>query len=166
MGFGSVDVPSESAHVPLEMLTADRLALWPLLPVAVAANVYPPLQCFQCHSFVPALRIVDNSTYPEVHVQVSTSTELPVTDLEGDGHPVVGVQHFVETLARVSPQLHVVRKGKYNAGKQHQQRVEDGRHDCGVAADQWLGVMVVRSNATARSLGVEGGLCLVHRPLQ
>ena len=99
-------------------------------------------------------------TYPEVQVQVSTSTKLPVANLEGDGHPVVGVQHFVEALARVSPKLHVVRECEHNAGKQHQQRIEDGRHDCGVAADRWLGVVVVKMNATASSLGVEGGLCL------
>ena len=99
--------------------------------------------------------------YPEVDVKVSTATKLAVADLEGDGHPVVGVKHFVETLARVSPQLHVVRKSEHNAGQQHQQRVEGGRHDCDLATDQWLGVVVGRLDATVvRSLGgVEGGLC-------
>ena len=58
----------------------------------------------------------DISTHPEVHIQVSTSSEFPVTDLEGDGHPVIGVQHFVEAFARVSSQLHVVRHGEHNAG--------------------------------------------------
>ena len=113
-------------------------------------------------SYARSWELCDISTYPEVQVQVSTSTKLPVADLEGDGHPVVGVQHFVETFARMSPQLHVVRKGEHNAGQQDQQRVEDGRHDCGVAADRLLGVVVVKSNATATagSLGVEGGLCL------
>jgi hypothetical protein len=61
----------------------------------------------------------------------------------------------------VSPQLHVVRKSEHNAGQQHQQRVECGRHGCGVTTDRWLGVVVARLDATiARSLGVVGGLCL------
>jgi len=107
--------------------------------------------------FLVLLLYFDISTHPEVHIQVSTSSEFPVTDLEGDGHPVVGVQHFVEALARVSPQLHVVRKSEHNAGQQHQQRVEDGRHVCGI--DRWLGLVVVRLDATVvGSLGVEGGL--------
>lgn len=110
--------------------------------------------------FIPSLQHLEGSTYPEVHIQVSTSSKFPVADLEGDGHPVIGVQHFVEALARVSPQLHVVRKAEHNAGQQHQQRVERGRHDCGVATGRWLGVVVVRLDAVAvGSLGVVGGLC-------
>jgi hypothetical protein len=98
--------------------------------------------------FIPSLQHLEGSTYPEVHVQVSASSKFPVADLESDGHPVVGVQHFVEALARVSPQLHVVRKAEHNAGQQHQQRVERGRHDCGMATGRWLGVVVVRLDAT------------------
>lgn len=110
--------------------------------------------------FIPSLQHPKGSTYPEVHIQVSASSKFPVADLEGDGHPVIGVQHFVEALARVSPQLHVVRKAEHNAGQQHQQGVERGRHGCGVATDRWLGVVVVRLDATVvRSLGVVGGLC-------
>jgi hypothetical protein len=60
----------------------------------------------------------------------------------------------------VSSQLHVVRHGEHNAGQQHQQGVECGHHDCGVATDRWLGVVVNRLAATVvGSLGVEGGLC-------
>ena len=110
--------------------------------------------------FLILLLYFDISTHPEVHIQVSASSKFPVADLEGDGHPVVGVQHFVEALARVSSQLHVVRHGEHNAGQQHQQGVECGHHDCGVATDRWLGVVVNRLAATVvGSLGVEGGLC-------
>ena len=66
--------------------------------------------------FLILLLYFDISTHPEVHIQVSASSKFPVADLEGDGHPVVGVQHFVEALARVSSQLHVVRHGEHNAG--------------------------------------------------
>jgi hypothetical protein len=110
--------------------------------------------------FLTLLLYFDISTHPEVHIQVSTSSKFPVADLEGDGHPVIGVQHFVEALARVSSQLHVVRKAEHNAGQQHQQRVERGRHDCVVAANRWSDVVVVRLDATVvGSLGVVGGLC-------
>ena len=98
--------------------------------------------------FLISLLYFNVSTHPEVHIQVSTSSKFPVADLEGDGHPVVGMQHFVEALARVSPQLHVVCKSEHNAGQQHQQGVEGRRHVCGIAADRWLGVVVVKSNAT------------------
>ena len=76
---------------------------------------------YWCSQFLILLLYLDISTHPEVHIQVSASSKFPVTDLESDGHPVVGVQHFVEALARVSPQLHVVRKSEHNAGQQHQQ---------------------------------------------
>jgi hypothetical protein len=75
----------------------------------------PPLLHSQCQSPFPPLDQLANSTYPEVQIQVSTSSKLPIADLEGDGHPVVGVQHLVETLARVGSQLHVVRKAEDNA---------------------------------------------------
>jgi hypothetical protein len=63
----------------------------------------------------PPLDSVAESTYPEVQIQVSTSSKFPVADLEGDGHPVVGVQHLMETFARVGSQLHVVRKAEHHA---------------------------------------------------
>lgn len=73
-------------------------------------------------------------TYPEIQVQVSTSAKLAVADLEGDSHLVVGVQHLVETLARVRLELDVVCMAEHHAGQEHQEGAEDRRHCCGVAA--------------------------------
>jgi hypothetical protein len=80
-------------------------------------NLYPPppLLHFQCQFPSPPLDQLAKSTYPEVQIQVSTASKLPVADLEGDGHPVVGVQHLMETLARVGSQLHVVRETEHHA---------------------------------------------------
>lgn len=64
---------------------------------------------------IPPLKQLAETTYPEVQVQITASSKLPVADLEGDGHPVVGVQHLVEALARVGPQLHVVRESEDDA---------------------------------------------------
>jgi hypothetical protein len=47
-------------------------------------------------------------TYPKVNVEVSTTTELAIADLEGDGHSVIRVQLLVEAFARVCLQLDVV----------------------------------------------------------
>lgn len=44
-------------------------------------------------------------TYPEVNLEVSASSELPVTDLEGHGHQVILVQGLVEAFAGVSLEL-------------------------------------------------------------
>jgi hypothetical protein len=41
----------------------------------------------------------NQKTYPEVNVEVSTSTKLAIADLEGDGHFVIRVQLLVEALA-------------------------------------------------------------------
>ena len=48
--------------------------------------------------------------YPEIDVEVTTSSKLPVANLKGDGHFVILVQYFVETFVRVCPHLDVVRQ--------------------------------------------------------
>lgn len=86
------------------------------------------------------------STYPEVQVQVSTASKLPIADLESDSHPVVGVQHLVEALARVRSELHVMRIAEHDAGEKHQQGIEDACHDGGVqlaAVVLWMSLVVV-----------------------
>lgn len=44
-------------------------------------------------------------TYPEINLKVSTSTKLPIANLEGDCHQIIFVQGLVEALSRVSLQL-------------------------------------------------------------
>jgi hypothetical protein len=44
-------------------------------------------------------------TYPEVNFEVSTSSKLPVADLEGNGHQIILVQGLVEAFAGVSFEL-------------------------------------------------------------
>jgi hypothetical protein len=82
------------------------------------------------------LALRSNPTYPEVQIQVPTASKLPVADLEGNGHPVVGVQHLVEALARVRSELNVVRIAEYHAEEEHQEGIGDARHGCGVAASR------------------------------
>lgn len=43
--------------------------------------------------------------YPKVHVEVPTSSKLPVTDLEGHRHPIILVQRLVEAFSGVSFEL-------------------------------------------------------------
>lgn len=72
-------------------------------------------------------------SYPEINLQVSASTKLPVADLEGDGHLIVRVQLFVEAFPRVRFHLDVVGGGKAqqategckgsNGGEQHLENV-------------------------------------------
>lgn len=37
--------------------------------------------------------------YPEVNLEVSTATKLPVANLEGDCHQIIAVQNLVEALS-------------------------------------------------------------------
>lgn len=48
---------------------------------------------------------------PEVDFEVAGAAELAVADLEGDGHFVVFVEHFVEAFALVGAHLDVVGEG-------------------------------------------------------
>lgn len=43
--------------------------------------------------------------YPEVDIDISTSTKFPVTDLEGHGHQIILVQVLVEAFSRVRLEL-------------------------------------------------------------
>jgi hypothetical protein len=56
-----------------------------------------------------------------LQIQVPASSKFAVADLEGDGHPVVGVQHLVEALARVRSELDVVRIAEHHAGQEYQE---------------------------------------------
>lgn len=56
--------------------------------------------------------------YPEINVQIAGTAKLPVADLEGDGHLVVGVQLLVEALSRVRLEQDVVRGGNASKGQQ------------------------------------------------
>ena len=55
--------------------------------------------------------LVRGADDPEVDFQIAGAAELAVADLEGDGHFVVFVQHFVEAFALVGAQLDVVGEG-------------------------------------------------------
>ena len=96
----------------------------------------PPSSCLDSSPNALPFCISGKTTYPEVQIQVSTASKLPVADLEGNGHPVVGVQHLVEALARVRSELNVVRIAEYHAEEEHQEGIEDARHGCGVAASR------------------------------
>ena len=50
----------------------------------------------------------ERAAYPEIDVKVAGAAELPVADLESDGHLVILVQLLMETLAAVRGQLDVV----------------------------------------------------------
>lgn len=52
--------------------------------------------------------IEDGTSYPEVDLEVPTSSKFPIADLERDGHLVVLVQLFVEAFAHVRLHLDVV----------------------------------------------------------
>jgi hypothetical protein len=51
-----------------------------------------------------------DSLYPEINVQISTPTKLPVPNLESDGHLVVCVKLLMEAFSRVRLELDVVRE--------------------------------------------------------
>jgi hypothetical protein len=54
-------------------------------------------------------------SYPEVHLKVSTRSELPIANLECHGHPVARIQVLEKALPRVSLELDVV--GRRKAGE-------------------------------------------------
>lgn len=97
-----IALPKRDIQNPTKCPSLSRV--FQFLPLAM------PMQVFM-------RRLSEITTYPEVQIQVSTTTKLAVADLEGDGHPVVGVQHLVEALARVRLQLHVVGKAQHYAGQ-------------------------------------------------
>ena len=39
--------------------------------------------------------------YPEIYLEVATATELPIGNLEGDGHLVIFVEDLVEAFSGV-----------------------------------------------------------------
>jgi hypothetical protein len=55
-----------------------------------------------------SFRFSSDTSYPKINVQISTPTKLPVTNLESDGHLVVGVKLLVEAFSRVRLELNVV----------------------------------------------------------
>ena len=50
----------------------------------------------------------ERAAYPEIDVKVAGAAELPVADLESDGHLVILVEGLVEALPAVGWQLDVV----------------------------------------------------------
>jgi hypothetical protein len=106
------------------------------IPLNTSVSIQTPLLVLIHPSNPFPSCITSGPTYPEVQIQVATSSKLAVADLEGDGHPVVGVQHLVEALARVRSELDVVRIAENHTGQEYQQRTEEARHVCGVAASR------------------------------
>ena len=58
--------------------------------------------------------------YPEIDIEIPTSSEFSVADLEGYRHLIVFVELFVEAFSRMRSHLDVVGK----SGSE-----EDGQHD-------------------------------------
>lgn len=60
------------------------------------------------HIFLEGLVLAERVGDPEVNVQVSSTAELPITDLKGHRHFVILVKLLVETLAAMGWELDVV----------------------------------------------------------
>jgi hypothetical protein len=52
--------------------------------------------------------LMSASSYPEVNIQISSTTEFSIANLEGNSHLVLLVELLVETLAPVGRELDVV----------------------------------------------------------
>jgi hypothetical protein len=61
-------------------------------------------QCISLHSSL--------MPYPEVNIQISTSSKFSITDLEGDGHLVVCMKLLMEAFSRMSFEVDVVGNGR------------------------------------------------------
>jgi hypothetical protein len=48
------------------------------------------------------------NTYPEIDVEVSGPTKLPITDLERDCHSIISMKLFKETFFRVRAELNIM----------------------------------------------------------
>lgn len=68
--------------------------------------------------------LINSSTHPEVHIEVSCLLELSVADLEGDGHSIILVKLLVEALAAVGSKLYVVGEGAGEKATQGEKRRE------------------------------------------
>lgn len=69
-----------------------------------------------------------NHAYPEINIQISTTTKLPVAHLEGNSHLVVLVQDFVEAFPRMRLELDVVRIAEGEQGQNCQEESDEKRH--------------------------------------
>ncbi len=62
---------------------------------------------------------------PKVDVEAPTAAELPVADLECDGHFVVFVEGFVEAFFGVGFELDIVRVAGGDEGEDEEEEVEE-----------------------------------------
>lgn len=106
-----------------------------------------------CNAFAsfPCTPHVSSITYPKVDVQIPTTPEFSVADLECDRHLVILVQHLMEALARVRFHLNVVRIAEGKQGCEEEQKCSELHHDGRESADWSMSLVIeVRSSFVSK----------------